>query len=216
MGEILLIRHGKTAGNLQGRYIGSRTDEPLCPEGVRELEERSCPPADRVYISPMKRCAQTARILWPGCEPVPVPGLKECDFGAFENRNYEELNGDPDYQAWIDSGGTLAFPGGESPEEFRKRCREAFEQVLRSLRQAGGEDGPSEVGEAPGCSDAWSCPAGFAGRAAIVAHGGTIMAILETYGFPKKDYFDFQVKNGCGFLLTPVEGTDLWNYQYLP
>ena len=26
MGEILLTRHGKTAGNLEGRYIGSRTE----------------------------------------------------------------------------------------------------------------------------------------------------------------------------------------------
>ena len=42
------------------------------------------------------------------------------------------------------------------------------------------------------------------------------MAILERYGFPEKDYFDYQVKNGCGYILTPVEGTDLWNYQYLP
>ena len=30
--EIILIRHGKTAGNLRGAYIG-RTDESLCPEG---------------------------------------------------------------------------------------------------------------------------------------------------------------------------------------
>ena len=40
MAEIILVRHGKTAGNLEGRYIGSRTDEPLCEEGIHALEER--------------------------------------------------------------------------------------------------------------------------------------------------------------------------------
>ena len=196
MHEILLIRHGKTKGNLQGRYIGCRTDEPLCEEGISELRGKSFPPADCVFASPMKRCTETAGVLWPGCVPILVPDFRECDFGRFENKNYQELNGDPDYQAWVDSGGELPFPEGESPEQFRRRCREAFAGLVREFF--------------------WGRPGGDARRAAIVAHGGTIMAILETYGFPKKDYFDFQVKNGCGYLLTPVEGTDVWNYQYLP
>lgn len=190
--KILLVRHGKTAGNLEGRYIGNRTDEPLCEEGIQSLREKKYPPLDRVYASPMKRCVETAKILWPGCRPVLVPDLRECDFGAFENRNYQEMNGDPDYQAWIDSGGTMPFPGGEDQAAFRRRCREAFAQIVRELR-----------------CQACAC-------AAVVAHGGTIMAILEAFGSPEKNYFDFQVKNGCGYLLTPVEGTDLWNYQHLP
>ena len=40
MAEIILVRHGKTACNLEGRYIGSRTDEPLCEEGIHALEEK--------------------------------------------------------------------------------------------------------------------------------------------------------------------------------
>ena len=31
--KLHLIRHGVTAGNLQGLYIGSGTDIPLCDEG---------------------------------------------------------------------------------------------------------------------------------------------------------------------------------------
>ena len=37
--KVILIRHGKTYGNMLGRYIGSRTDEPLCREGIRLLKE---------------------------------------------------------------------------------------------------------------------------------------------------------------------------------
>ena len=38
---------------------------------------------------------------------------------------------------------------------------------------------------------------------AIVAHGGTIMAIMEEYAKPKGGYFDYQVKCGEGFALEP-------------
>ena len=61
-GTILLIRHGKTAGNLAKRDIG-RTDEPLCPEGITALREISYPSCDMVIASPMARCRQTARHL---------------------------------------------------------------------------------------------------------------------------------------------------------
>lgn len=184
-----------------GRYIGSRTDEPLCREGRELLEGRFYPDVSGIYVSPMKRCVETARLIWPEMSGrmIPVSDLRECDFGDFENKSYRELNGNPDYQAWIDSGGTLPFPNGESMEGFKKRCRRAFAQIVREA--AGMETGAGE-----------KVPV----RIAVVAHGGTIMSILERYGFPQRPYFDYQVKNGRGYLLTPVEGTELWNCQYLP
>ena len=109
--RIYLIRHGKTEGNLSGKYIGSRTDEPLCQEGIRELEGKTYPKAALLFVSPMQRCRQTGELLYPGLVQKECPLLKECDFGDFENKNYKELSGNPDYQAWIDSGGTLPFPG---------------------------------------------------------------------------------------------------------
>ena len=61
--KVVLIRHSKTAGNLMGRYIGT-TDEPLCEEGIRLLENRSYPAAELVYVSPMKRCRETAALIY--------------------------------------------------------------------------------------------------------------------------------------------------------
>lgn len=200
MAELLLIRHGKTAGNLLGRYIGSRTDEPLCDEGREELAGKQLPEVERLYVSPMKRCVETAEILWPGFDRKKmqkVTDLRECDFGDFENKNYKELSGNRDYQAWIDSNGTLPFPNGESMDAFKSRCLEAFARIVE---------------EVSGAEQEWIA-SGKTGifRAGIVVHGGTIMAILEQYGYPKAAYFDYQVKNGCGYRLTPVEGTRLWN-----
>lgn len=200
MAELILIRHGKTAGNLLGRYIGSRTDEPLCDEGREGLAGKKLPEVERLYVSPMKRCVETAEILWPGFDRKKmqkVTDFRECDFGDFENKNYKELSGNGDYQAWIDSNGTLPFPNGESMDAFKSRCLEAFARIVE---------------EVSGAEQEWIA-SGKTGifRAGIVVHGGTIMAILEQYGYPKAAYFDYQVKNGCGYRLTPVEGTRLWN-----
>lgn len=200
MAELILIRHGKTAGNLLGRYIGSRTDEPLCDEGREGLAGKQLPEVERLYVSPMKRCVETAEILWPGFDRKKmqkVTDLRECDFGDFENKNYKELSGNGDYQAWIDSNGTLPFPNGESMDAFKSRCLGAFARIVE---------------EVSGAEQEWIA-SGKTGifRAGIVVHGGTIMAILEQYGYPKAAYFDYQVKNGCGYRLTPVEGTRLWN-----
>lgn len=175
--ELALIRHGKTFGNTQGRYIGT-TDEPLCREGIDALDGRAAddPAAELVFSSPMKRCMQTAGILYPGMEPYVLADFRECDFGEFENKNYKELSGNPAYQAWIDSGGTMAFPGGESREQVTERTVRAFLQMLMACRE-------KQVTQA-----------------ALVAHGGTIMTIMEQFAVPKKNYYDWQVKNGCGFL----------------
>ena len=64
--RIYLIRHSMTKGNKEKRYIGT-TDESLCLEGIQLLEERKgmYPEVTYVYVSPMKRCVQTAEIIYP-------------------------------------------------------------------------------------------------------------------------------------------------------
>ena len=172
MTSIAFIRHGKTAGNLRKAYIG-RTDEPLCSEGIEEIKSRSFPQVDIVISSPMKRCIQTAELIYPNVPIRIYDDLRECDFGDFEGKSYQELDGDNDYQAWIDSGGKLPFPNGESHEEFTERCCRAF------LQAAGEFEGKS---------------------AAMVVHGGTIMAILERFAMPKKNFYDYMKNNCCGYL----------------
>ena len=94
--------------------------------------------------------------------------------GDFEGKNYRELTGNPDYQHWIDSGGTAAFPNGETPSDFKKRCISEFEKA------AAGFDEKTVL--------------------ALVVHGGTNMSVLEKYAYPKGGYYDFQVSNAHGFI----------------
>ena len=173
-----LLRHGATPANREHRYLG-KTDEALSEEGRAELLlKKKEIPAELLLVSPMLRCRQTAEILFPGRAQVQIPEWTEMDFGRFEGKNYRELNGDPDYQAWIDSGGTLPFPGGESREAFIRRTTLGFARVLSYLRAENTMESAMEI------------------RAAAVVHGGTIMALCSS--FSEGAYFDFQVKNGEG------------------
>ena len=135
--KIAMIRHGKTYGNTLGRYIGV-TDEPLCEEGKKELEQRTMDTVELLFVSPLKRCLETADILYPYAKQVKIPEFAECNFGEFENKNYQELKDNPKYQEWIDSMATLAFPGGESPQQFKDRCIAGFDQPPLPQRGDGG------------------------------------------------------------------------------
>lgn len=171
--RIYMIRHGKTKGNLEHRYVGS-TDEPLLLETEEQLKKQKMSQPDILYISPMKRCRQTAELLYPGKQAQVIDDFKECDFGIFEYKNYEELNGNPDYQTFIDTMGMCGFPQGESRKTFQERCTIAFEKILL-------EQGNRDI------------------TAAMVVHGGTMMAVMDAYAKPHEDYYHWQVENGAGF-----------------
>ena len=182
MKTVLLFRHGQTPWNAQRRYIGS-TDQPLCPAGREALGP--LPPVDRVYASPLRRCRETAAILYPGMEHIAVPGFRETGFGIFEGHTYEELKETHAYRAWLDTAGAVPPPGGESKAAVRQRVTEAF------LSLAAGH-GPED-------------------RVALVVHGGTIMTLLEAFEASGR-FYDWQPPNGGGWrcrwrdgVLTDVE-----------
>ncbi len=85
MTELLFIRHGATAGNLEKRYIG-RTDEALSETGleqVKQLADRNIH-ADKVIVSPMKRTVQTAEIVFPGKSRRVIADRREAEGGSGE------------------------------------------------------------------------------------------------------------------------------------
>lgn len=199
--KVILVRHGMTIGNTQKKYIGT-TDESLCEAGIHALQEYVrqglYPSADRLFVSPMRRCVETAKLLYPALSPVMIDDFRECDFGAFEGKNYLDLAEDEAYQHWIDSNGTLPFPGGEAVNAFKRRCVVAFRQCVEAVIGAGDmrSDRRSSAEDTIG-SDA---------SVVVVAHGGTIMAIMEHYAEPRKDYYDYQVTNGLGYVAEYKEG----------
>ena len=113
---------------------------------------------------------QTAELLFPQMPYTVVDGLIETDFGRFEGKSADELSGDPAYQAWVDAMCLTPIPDGESVADFKIRCCEAFTETIRTV-----PDG-SRVG--------------------FVVHGGVIMAIMEAYARPKRDFYAYHIGNG--------------------
>ena len=76
--KIHLFRHGITRANLEGKYVGL-SDYPLCQEGIDALKEfvkdKDYPPVEKIYTSPLRRCRETAHILYPGYKTFDVPQL---------------------------------------------------------------------------------------------------------------------------------------------
>jgi len=138
--KLHLIRHGMTAGNLQGLYIGSGTDIPLCDEGraqLKELKERfEYPQVDTVFSSPLVRAVETANILFPNAgHQFTVHDLREAGFGVFENRPVKDLVKEEDFKKWITPGSGFVPEGAEPTEQFHARCAETllklFEYMIR-------------------------------------------------------------------------------------
>lgn len=178
--RITLIRHGKTAGNSELRYIG-RTDEPLAPAGIMQLKAQNTDYAlNKVYVSPLRRTQQTAAILFPNAKQIIVDALQEMDFGDFEGRSYNEMAEDADYRVWVDSDCLAPCPNGESRSSFATRVCNAFRGILTQA-------------EAQGDSNL-----------VFVVHGGTIMAIMEHFAVPHKDYYDYSVKNCSGYICDAI------------
>ena len=173
--KIYLLRHGETQYNAEKRYLG-RTDAPLSPKGRGELIRADISP-ETVYVSPLRRAAETAEILFPEARLVPVPDLREMDFGMFEGKNYLEMAGWPEYRAWVDGGCVGPIPGGELRAEFCERTCAAFSGLVDRTLGAGKE------------------------LLVITAHGGTQRAVLSRYALPRQEYFSWQMPNGGGYVL---------------
>lgn len=185
--KIHLIRHGLTQANIKGLYVGA-TDTPLAPQGIKELNELknkfNYPNAGLLYVSPMKRCVQTADILYPDMKKQVVENLKECDFGDWENKNAKDLEKDKEFLAWLSSGQISSVCTAENLTDFTRRVCSCFENIVDKIIKNEMKD------------------------AIVVTHGGVIMTLLASFGIPKAKAFQWGSNNGCGYSIRITPG--LW------
>ena len=177
--SVVFIRHGATQGNLERKYVG-RTDEPLCEEGIRQAKALKGKdfPHDYIFVSPMLRTIETAKLIFPDGDFIIEKDLREMNFGIFEGKSATELSDNDEYQKWVDSMCTLPIPDGEDIYGFKKRCVEAFARLMETV--------PDNSG------------------VSFVVHGGVIMSVMEAFGWPKRDFFDWIIDN-CEFLACTYE-----------
>ncbi|MBT2570875.1 histidine phosphatase family protein [Planococcus sp. ISL-110] len=118
-----LIRHAPTRGNQQKRYIGW-TDEAILPfDAEPDLLLKT------VVGSDLKRCRQTAAVLFPNAVYRANRELRECHFGQWETKTYEELKDIGLYQSWIDDPWGIRPPGGESLADMAERVERGIRKL---------------------------------------------------------------------------------------
>ena len=173
---IHFFRNGSTVCENKKQYIGV-TDVKLSTNGINELESLKqkydyLNPV-LVFSSPLKRCTDTAKNIFPDKKIVVIPELSECNFGEFEGKTPDELIDDMRYTDFIRHGS--AAPGGESQEDFSRRVCAAFGRIVRDMMKSGVEE------------------------TAVCTHGGVIMLLLSVFGLPRANMFEWQCKAGEGY-----------------
>ncbi|MFN2418370.1 MAG: histidine phosphatase family protein [Candidatus Limnocylindria bacterium] len=196
--HLLLVRHGITDWNREGRFQG-HLDPPLAGDGrmeadllgARLAQDERLRPA-RIISSSLARARQTAERIGvrAGVEVEPDARLIEIGQGEWEGRTHDELaSTDADrYEAWRRHLGIGQPPGGEPIEA-------AVERVTGLLAELD----PDAAGW-PVC---------------IVSHGGTLRILARALlGATATGSWSLDVDNASLSVCSTIDGAwrlDRWN-----
>jgi len=154
--QLILIRHGETLWNKEGRIQGT-SDIELNEAGIEQARKLALSLKDSdigtIHTSPLKRAYQTAEIInsFHQKKMEVHPELMEMDQGDFEGLSFKELMAcEKEFlKRWIADPAAVRMPRGESLTELQMRAWQPIEKII-----ADGEN------------------------ALVVAHNFTIAAIL--------------------------------------
>ena len=173
-----LYRHGLTTANQAKQYIGW-TDAPLAVEGLEVLLKTAQyrPDADRVIVSDLTRCVETAERLFPEQKKIYHKGLREINFGEGEGKTADELMSRLDFSTWLSDPEKMEPENGESFFDFTKRLHGTWDMIREWCFQ----DGVNKI--------------------AIVSHGGPIRQLLVNLAPERKKFWDWKPLHGQGVTL---------------
>jgi len=183
MGTLLIVRHGETDWNAQGRIQG-HTDIRLSEKGAeqaRSLRQRlaDCQ-IDVAYSSDLKRTSETAKLALGDRDLVlnQTPRLREYHKGVFEGMTLEEIKSQypAEYPKYLEKDLSYAPEGGETTRDVSIRMASIFEEIkTKHLEET----------------------------VLVVSHGGVLRAaMVSLLGMPLEGNWSFVFGN-CG--LTMVE-----------
>lgn len=162
MTTLLLIRHGQTNWNIEGRYTG-QSDIPLNETGqeqARHLAERlrDAPP-EVIITSDLRRASQTANIIASVCEaPIHTDArLREINQGVWEGMLFPDIKAQfaKEFAARQANPLTVSAPNGETVGQVRDRVLDAVKDMAQKY--------PNR-------------------RVAVVAHG-LVLALIKTHAY---------------------------------
>ena len=198
--RLLLVRHGVTTWNREGRFQG-HLDPPLDPVGVeqalllgRRLATEEHGPL-RIVTSPLTRAAATAEALAAALRDTgrehaveTHAGLMEIGQGDWSGRTHSEIarNDAERYAAWRAGGGQVIPPGGETLEAATARIVAALDELIS-------DDGAT---------------------LSLVSHGGILrLAAAHLLGLPVVEAWNLDVDNASLSRLTRQAANEAWQIE---
>ena len=137
-GTAIMMRHGETAWNKQGRVMGRHpvelTDHGRAQVAATAQFALNMRP-DLIVTSPLVRARQSAEILAAGLGGVEIleeAAIAEVLYGRWEGMTYHELIDDEHYITYRKSPIEHPTPGGDTIPEVQARGVEA---VMRTIEQ---------------------------------------------------------------------------------
>jgi len=178
---VYLFRHGITTANEQKRYVGW-TDVPLNETGrnmtLKTKQQLQGLLVNQVYASDLKRCIETAELLFPDQQVHEQFFLREMYFGKWENQTFETLKNASSYQRWVQSPFTLAPEEGEDFSSFTLRVNKAWGKIKESMLEK------------------------HFSNIAIVTHGGVIRSLLQQLVASERTFFDWKIPYSMGYAIS--------------
>lgn len=183
--RVILVRHGRSTFNEQGRYQGASDESVLMEKGLEDAHQTGLAlrgnPFSAIYTSPLQRTQQTAQEIQSVLRrSVPIethPDLKEVDLPDWAGLPYQYVRESmaADYRCWTEHPHRFEMNG---PQGVRRPVQDLYDQAHQFWQQIL----PRHVGQ----------------TLLVVSHGGTIRALMGTaLGLSCRHFHTLQQSN-CG------------------
>jgi probable phosphoglycerate mutase len=143
--EIVLVRHGASEAAVAGQpfeLLEGQADPALSQAGERQAQAVAAhlagEPLDALYVTPLRRTAQTAAPLaaLTGLQPVVLAELREVHLGELDGGAFRiaVAQRDPRVAEVFAKERWDVIPGAESAEAFAARTRAGIDRILADLQ----------------------------------------------------------------------------------
>jgi broad specificity phosphatase PhoE len=185
MALVILVRHGQTDENVNGRISG-QGPVPLNVRGQEQarLAAEVLAPLGitHIFSSPLVRARQTAEFLATRLQKSikEISDLREVGYGDWEGKTFNEMRTHPVAHQVFNDPINAAFPNGESLLEVQQRGIRVIEWMRGAYPQ---------------------------GIVTVVSHGDVIRTALAYYlGMPFNEYRRLDLDNGAISVLELFDG----------
>jgi alpha-ribazole phosphatase len=133
--EIYLIRHTTPAIATGICYGQADIEVAESFEEEAKLIQQQLPDAINIYSSPLKRCSQLAKHIYPNINIAFADDLKEMDFGEWELQPWDQIPNDP-LSEWMKDFVNVRVPGGENYLDLYNRTITFYNHIISKSQPA--------------------------------------------------------------------------------